>query len=770
MHKTTISTRSKIAIAVAVFTTLGATATAYAQSAGLEEIIVTATRKSESLQEVGMAITSLGNEEIERMGATNLLDFAVRVPNLSMAYEADGRFDSSSPSIRGVFGKDTTGFYFDETPVNASMLPRVMDIERIEVLRGPQGSLWGAKSMGGTIRMITKKPDLQSSDAQVHTVLSSVKDGDENHNVDGSVNIPIVEDVFAVRINAYAGSNSGVFDDKYQGTWTDSSGGARTNPGPDFGTIENVDDEDYWGGQIAAKWVINENAVLDVRYMMQEVEADGLPFADIDPENTTRNRFFNAPEPGTDEWSIASATLSMDVSSGTLTSTLSSYQRETDETEEEANFLHFLFDNVIGIPIDPLYSILSTVEDYESTVFESRFSSDLDGSVNFTVGVFYSDKTWDHEYPRSVQTGLAAAIDGLTGAPGLGQDCVDGFCLTDDDLIFVTTTMTDTEEKAIFGEVTWQINETMSLTTGGRWYETSIDAVNTADGFANSGPSSYNESQKETGFNPKVLFQAAISDDLNVYLSGAKGFRTGGVNGNLPPGLCGPELTELGVNPSNATTYESDDLWSYELGFKSSLADNRITLNAAVFMVDWQDVQQLNRLACGFQFTQNAGEAESRGFEVELVAMPTEGLMISAAVGYTDATITNAGGVSGVKNGDKVQGVADLTATLSAQYIWQAFGPWNGIVRADGNYYGDSYSGNNESSSASQRLRPSWNALNLRAGIIDDNWEIMAFIENATDERANLADSRSIAAETPERARLVTNRPRTVGMDVRYKF
>jgi iron complex outermembrane receptor protein len=352
----------------------------------------------------------------------------------------------------------------------------------------------------------------------------------------------------------------------------------------------------------------------------------------------------------------------------------------------------------------------------------------------------------------------------------LGQDCVDGFCLTDDDLIFVTTTMTDTEEKAIFGEVTWQINETMSLTTGGRWYETSIDAVNTADGFANSGPSSYNESQKETGFNPKVLFQAAISDDLNVYLSGAKGFRTGGVNGNLPPGLCGPELTELGVNPSNATTYESDDLWSYELGFKSSLADNRITLNAAVFMVDWQDVQQLNRLACGFQFTQNAGEAESRGFEVELVAMPTEGLMISAAVGYTDATITNAGGVSGVKNGDKVQGVADLTATLSAQYIWQAFGPWNGIVRADGNYYGDSYSGNNESSSASQRLRPSWNALNLRAGIIDDNWEIMAFIENATDERANLADSRSIAAETPGRARLVTNRPRTVGMDVRYKF
>ena len=759
-----------ITILALVFVSLGSTSILHAQSAGLEEIIVTATRKSESLQDVGMAITSLGDQEIERMGATNLLDFAVRVPNLSMAYEADGRFDSSSPSIRGVFGKDTTGFYFDDTPVNASMLPRVMDIERIEVLRGPQGSLWGAKSMGGTIRMITKKPDLQSSDAQVHAVMSSVKEGDENYNVDGAFNIPIVEDVFALRINAYAGSNSGVFDDKYVATWTDSGGGARTNPGADFGTLENVDDEDYWGGQIAAKWVVNEDVVLNLRYMMQEVEADGLPFADIDPESTTRHRFFQAGEPGTDEWSIGSATLEVNFSSGTLTSTLSKYQRETDETEEEAHFLHSLFDNVIEIPIDPLYSILSTVEDYDSTVFESRFSSDLDGPFNFTVGVFYSDKTWDHEYPRSVQTGLADAVDALTGAPGLGQDCVDGFCLTDDDLIFVTTTLTDTKEKAVFGELTWDISETVSLTAGGRWYDTSIDAVNSADGFANSGPSSYDESQSENGFNPKVLVQAAISEDFNVYLSGAKGFRTGGVNGNLPPGLCGPELTELGINPSNATTYDSDDLWSYELGFKSSLADNRVTLNAAVFMIDWQDVQQLNRLACGFQFTQNAGEAESRGFEVEIIAMPTDGLTLSAAVGYTDAEITDAGGVAGVTNGDDVQGVADWTGTVSAQYIWPVFDQWNAIVRADGNYYGDSYSANNESSAASQRLRPSWNAVNLRAGIIDENWDVMVFVDNATDERANLADSRSIAAETPGRARLVTNRPRTLGMDVRYRF
>ena len=161
---------------------------------GLEEVIVTATKRSESMQEVGMAITAIGTRELENLGATSLIDFAVRVPNLAMAYEADGRFDSSSPSIRGVFGVGTTGFYIDDTQVNSSILPRVMDLERIEVLRGPQGSLYGARSMGGTIRMITNKARLNESEGQVHATLSTVDDGDENWNFDGIFNFPVIED------------------------------------------------------------------------------------------------------------------------------------------------------------------------------------------------------------------------------------------------------------------------------------------------------------------------------------------------------------------------------------------------------------------------------------------------------------------------------------------------------------------------------------------------------------------------------------------------
>ncbi|MEH6610134.1 MAG: TonB-dependent receptor [Halioglobus sp.] len=748
---------------------LSGPAAAQEESFALEEVLVTASKRTESLQDVGMSITALGSDDLQRMGAVELLDFAVRIPNLAMAYESDGRFDSSSPSIRGVFGKDTTGFYIDDTPVNASMLPRVSDVERVEVLRGPQGSLYGARSMGGTIRMITKQPDLSEAGGQISANVSTVEDGDENYSVDGSYNIPIVEDVFALRVSGYYGQNSGIYDRVYQESWVRASDGAVIpNSAPAFDENENVDDESYWGGQVVANWQITDNLRFVPKVIMQQVEADGLPFADRDPEETTEVRFFDTEEDGTDEWYIASGTFFWDIDAGQFTSTTSYYDRETDEREEEASFLHNLFNTVIEIPVDPLESPLSTVEKYESVTHETRFTSSFDGPFQFTAGIFYSDGEFDHEYPRALQPGLGAEVDRVLEAPpGTGDEI---FGLRGDDLIFVTTTLTETDEIAVFGELTWEFNEWLSITGGGRWYESEVTAVNQADGFANSGTSSYDDEQKEDGFNPKVLVEVVVNDDINVYASGAKGFRIGGINGNLPSGLCGPELETLGINPQESVTYDSDELWSYEVGFKSSFNNNRVVLNGAAYFIDWTDVQQLNRLACGFQFTANAGEAESKGFEIELNAAITQGLTASLGVGYTDAEITDSGGTPGISDGDSIQGVPDWTVNGSVEYIFPFTGDWDGMLRADGNYYGDSFSSNNESSGENQRLREAWSAVNLRAGMLSERYEITLYVDNATDERANLADSRSIAAETPGRQRLVTNRPRTIGLEARLRF
>ncbi len=767
MHKPrTIFRKAPLALACAAATLISGYATAQ-NTPVLEEIMVTASKRSESIQDVAMAITAIGGEDLERIGATTLLDFAVKVPNLGMAYEADGRFDSSSPSIRGVFGKDTTGFYIDDTPVNASILPRIMDVQRIEVLRGPQGSLYGARSMGGTIRMITKQPDLEEMSGSIHASVSSVTDGDENAVIDGSINIPIVEDVFALRMSGYYGVNSGIYDRVYQDTWIEGGSGAvRQSPGPAFKKNENVDDEKYWGGQVIALWQITDSFSFTPKLIAQKVDADGLPFADIDPDNTTALRFFDIEEPGTDEWYIASGTFNWELDSGTIVSNTSYFDRETDESEEETTFLHHLFNDRIGIPIDPLVSPLSTIEKYESVTHETRFTSSFDGNWQFTAGIFYADAEWDHEYPRALQPGLADAIDAFTGAPGLGQNCEYGFCLTDDDLIFVTTTITKTEEIAVFGEITYEFDERWSVTAGGRWYDTQVEATNTADGFANSGPTSYAAKQDESGFNPKLMAEMVVNDDMNLYASASKGFRIGGINGNLPLGLCGEELDAKSINPAETQTYDSDELWSYELGFKSSLANNRVTFNAAVYFIDWTDMQQQNRLSCGFQFVANAGEAESMGFEFELAGAITDSLTGTLGVGYTDAEITDAGDVPGLEKGDTVLGVPDWTANGSLEYLFPMMGEWEGMLRADANYYGESTT----APTGDVVVRDDWSTLNLRAGMLSESWEVILFADNVTDERANLSDNRSIAANTPGRPRIITNRPRTIGVEARLRF
>lgn len=735
------------------------------ENVGLEEIVVTATKRAQALQEVGMSVTALTTQDIEDMGVDDYLDFAVRVPNLGTAYQADGRFDANAPAIRGIFGSGdaasaaTTGFYIDDVPVSVALHPRVIDLERIEVLRGPQGSLYGARSMGGTIRLITQQPSLDETYGSVHSSLASVTDGDLNHLIDGSLNIPVVEDVFGLRISAYSGTNSGVIDRIYEPNWTNlQTNVVSANPNPSFGKNEDTDEEDFHGGQIFAKWQVTDSFSISPRYMYQKIEADGLPFADRDPEETTTRRFFNSEEPGEDEWWVGSVVLKWALDSGEFTSTTAYYERETDEAEEEHTFLDFIYGAAVGIPITPLESVLRTTSEYENFSHETRFTSSLEGKVNFTVGVFYADNEFVRGYPPALQIGADAALAAAGGPPVPG--------IVPGDLIFITNQPEDVDEVAVFGEVTFDLTDRVSLTLGGRYYETEVEFDAVSDGFANGGPSAFSGKQDESGFNPKAMVSVDLNEAVNVYASAAKGFRIGGVNGQISPTLCGDEIADLNLNPNALRTYDSDDLWSYEVGMKSNLADNRVTINASAFMIDWRDTLQNIRLACGFQFSTNVGDAESKGVEVEINAAPIEGLYLSLGVGYTDTEVESSRGFPGFANGDEISGVPDLTANASVQYIFPVMENWNGRVRLDANHYGESTSQNNNVI----RERDSWNAVNLRAGVSNENWDLTLFAENMTDERANLGDNRSIAAEMPGRSRIVTNRPRTIGVEARYHF
>ncbi|MCK5424073.1 MAG: TonB-dependent receptor [Emcibacter sp.] len=739
---------------------------------GLEEIVITASKREQTLQEAGMAVTAIGAQDLERMGATGFSDFAVRVPNLGFGNESDGRFNSNSPAIRGVFGDNTTGFYIDDTPLPASIQPRVIDVARIEVLRGPQGSLYGARSMGGTIRLITQQPDFDGTSGSAHATLSTVKEGDINWSVDASVNLPVIEDKLAVRATAYFGQNSGIFDRVYQPEWVNAQTGATiVNTAPEFEDNENVDDETYGGFQLVAKAQVAENITFTPKVMYQKIDADGLPFADNTPDNFTQPRFFDTEEAGTDRWWLVSGTINADMDSGSLVSTTSYFDRYLNENEEMSHFLHFLFNAVIGFPIDPIESPLSESEAFTSFSHETRYTSELEGPLQFTAGIFYQ-RTKNHlQYPPSFMPGMNEAVNVVTtGIPEIGGP-ID---IWPGDMIFVTDNFFNTKEYAAFGEITFDVSDKISITAGGRYFKTETDADIVSDGFANSGATSALGETSESGFNPKVLVQANVNENFDVYASASKGYRIGGVNGALPEDLCSAELDDLaGVGLEAHTayrtahrTYDSDSLWSYEAGFKSTFADNRVSLNAAAYWIKWDNIIQQNRLGCGFQVQLNAGAAEVKGFEFEMMAAPVDGLTLTFALGYADAKITERGPDGFLDAGSLIQGVPKWTVAASGEYIFPLSGDMEGILRGDFNHYGESVSTNN----GELRPRPSWTALNLRAGVIRDAWEITLFVDNVTDEHANMADSRNIAAEMPGRPRIVTNRPRTIGIDVRTRF
>ena len=765
MKNPTTTTLAKSPIALACAAACAALPLHAQESGKLEEVIVTATKRAESLQEVGMSVTVLSERDIENIGIDSYLDFAVRIPNLGTSFQSDGRFDANSPALRGVFGSGdksssaTTGFYIDDVPVTAALQPRVLDLERIEVLRGPQGSLYGARSMGGTIRLITQQPDLEETSGAIHTTLSSVTDGGENYTLDGHINLPLSDNA-ALRISGYYGDQSGIYDRVYEPVWTNYQTGEQVlGTTPAFERNEDTDDEEYYGGQIALKWMATDNLSITPKFMYQKIEADGLPFADIDAENMETRRFFDSEEPGEDEWWIGSVVINWSLGAGDITSTTAYYERDTSEFEEEHTFLDFIYGAAVGIPITPLESTLETTSEYENFTHETRYTSNLDGRWNYTVGVFYGDSEFIRGYPGAFQPGVNDALNAFIGAPAN---------IVPNDLIYITSQPEEVEELAVFGEVTFDLTERVSLTAGGRWYDTEVAFSSDADGFANGGPSSFSGVQSESGFNPKVMASFDASDDLNFYASAAKGFRIGGVNGQISPTLCGDELDRVGLDPESLRTYDSDDLWSYEVGVKSTLANNTMSLNAAVFFIDWQDSLQVQRLACGFQVDANIGDVESTGFEVEISAAPIEGLTLDLGVGYTDTEVVSPAGdgFPGYEEGASLHGVPDWTGTGSAQYIFPAFNGWDGRLRADANYYGDSTSFNN----GTVVDRDSWAALNLRAGVLNATWDVTLFADNVTDERANLADNRSIAAEMPGRPRIVTNRPRTIGLEARYRF
>ncbi len=738
----------------------------------LEEIFVTAQKRSQSLQDVAMGITAFTGVDLERAGDVSFEDFAVRVPNLTFAASNDGGLRSRSIAIRGIFGIGTTGFYIDDTPMEESMAPVVLDLERVEVLRGPQGTLYGARSMGGTVRFITKQPNLTEIEVKGHVGASNTKEGGLNYLMDAVVNLPVIADKMAIRLVGYYQYEEGIFDREHSDYSPVSpiTGLPTTFSTADFASTENIDDYDVRGVQAAVKFLANDWLTLNGRINYQKAGIDGLSLSDNEPGNYVNRRAFNIQERSDDEWYHASVGFEADTGSGALFGSFSRWDRNTRDVEDVSELMSW-FGFFAGAPffVAPVASGSVRDGEVQGNVAEIRFVSDFDSPFQVVVGGFYSDTSVKNDILQRGE-GITEIVNTLFGLP-LGTDF-----LGINDTGYSQIYRGDIKEVALFGEASYELTEKLKITAGLRWFETKIDSNGEIGGFVGLDPTSAVEPSfgKNNGFNPKFAAEYSYSDDGMVYASASKGFRRGGVNA-APINFCRDALEDAGFpNPEDGKSFKSDSIWSYEVGAKTTMADNRVQLNGAAYWVDWSDIQQNITLDCGFGFTVNSGTVVSKGFEIETSVAVTEGFVVAASVGYTDAKITE----SGLSNspvsvpGTRVQHIPKWTFSATAEYEFAIANGVDGRLRADYSYIGESISFNNHvpGESTPPRTREAINLFDLRATAVLEKWELSIFADNLLNEITTFGDSRSLSVETPNRPRLHQNRPRTLGVEARFSY
>jgi outer membrane receptor protein involved in Fe transport len=710
---------------------LSAGAVESSDEASLGEIVVTATKKAQDLQDVPLSITALTAQTLERAGVVTFEDYAAKVPNLTFA-PGFGVIDGRQIAIRGIQGLGTTGFYIDDLPIPDTMDPRAVDIDRIEVLRGPQGTLYGARSMGGTIKFITAAPDPTEFSAQVHGLGSKMTDGGLGDQYDGMVNLPLANGTAALRLSGFGGTDSGFIN--------------RTFPDPfDPNGLDSVKAgrNDFAGGTLSLLWKATENLTVRPTVMTQSTNLNGWPLSDYSPGTLLQGRSYNIPETAHDKWIFGGISVKYSAPFGDFSSASSWFSREADETEDMSAQVAYFY----GYSVK---SAIYTTKPGHTFVEELRFTSSFAGPWQFTGGLYLNRDTEDYNQYWNAP-GLNAASGGTIGT----------------DLVYAAPGPGSTHEEAAFGELTYQIDPRWSATLGGRESHITVSQY-----FYETGSfgGDYNGGGQTTAQNflPKAVLKFAPDTNTDFYALASKGFRPGDGQVAPPPSACGGDYASSGLTVSELSHYAADSVWNYELGTKNRLFNDRLTVDAAVFWIDWKDVQQQALFDCGYSYTVNAGAARSRGGEIEVAALPIDGLQLNAGVGYTDAVITKSSPTLETAVGTPVQQVAPWTVSLSGDYSFPLSEAVKGFVRTDASYTDHSYSANNDR--INLRLRSPYTLVNLHAGARMNRLDVSAFIKNISNTHANLGDDESQGVELPGRPRYWTNPPRTVGVEATYRW
>jgi outer membrane receptor protein involved in Fe transport len=756
----------------------GGFAEADAQSRGqdpaiVSELVVTAQRREERLQDVPVSVSALGGEALERAGTKSIEDIARTVPNLVLL-GGGSQGSAGQPVIRGIsspVGAATVGVYIDDTPVHVrpsfsggNVDLQLFDVARVEVLRGPQGTLYGASSMGGTLRYIMASPSFSEWDFRGRAEVAKIGDGDWSYEVAGAGGGPLIEDELALRISASYRHEAGYIDRLSRIT------------GDVIG--EDINSRSTLTLRAAAEWRPMDGLSVTPAFLFQHTDRDDLPL--YEPALGDLKSRAVILQPGEDRFYLGSLTVDYDLPFATLTSVTSGFNRENQQVTDGSTFLADLLFGQAVIPQFPNYSSESH-NALRQQVFtqEVRLASPGAQRLSWIAGAFYSysRQTSKEFFTDATIEQAAPAIYGISALELFGMPLLPGSG------VYNTVVPERDEQAAVFADVTLAVTDRLKVSAGARYSKSRLEYQGFTQGPANGGSTIVEGAQEESPLTPKASISYQARDDLMIYASAQKGFRVGGVNQSVPAARCAADIAQLGgQRPPDA--YDADTLWSYEAGVKSQWFDRALTINGGVFHIDWEEIQQrLSLPGCGFGYITNLGTARSRGGEVEIVAQPLEDLTLTASVGYTDSVFTTdiltapnpktGARTVIVREGDRVLGIPKTTASFAADYRWDLSPELEAYARADYQYVGTYYrtlpagrAGFDPVSHKGQH----YDVASLRIGVTTrSDLDVSLFVYNVADNRPVVAGSIGLSPIS-QVLRATTLRPRTIGVTVTRPF
>jgi iron complex outermembrane receptor protein len=714
----------------------------------VEEVVVTAERRTENIQNVPISITAISSATIQKFDIQDFSDYAKQVPNVSFGLGVGGGGASFGQgvagalgiSIRGISGYQTTAFYIDDTPLPNSLDPRIIDTDRIEVLRGPQGTLFGASSMGGLIRVITRQPDPNtfsgSVDAQGYGMQHG---GDPGGDISAVVNVPLIKDFASVRIAGFESYTPGFFKRTYDDPAALNVTGQPV-PGP-AQVVDNVGSAHEQGIAATLRVTPLEGLVLSPSVRWQKTTGDGFPLADYGPSNLVQRRILNIPEGYEDEFFFASFTGSYTAPFGRFVSSTSWFNREYNDTEDgtDANSIFLSPTLLLAAPALGISHTKTFTE-------EDRFESNFHFPVQVVGGVFY--QITDTNYVNNITQ------PGLTDAPDFFPT----------DVVFELLNTSRQTQLAGFVGLTYTPIPSLEFAVGGRESRLTNDTSSVTAGIFGTPPGQ--TSVTDSAFTPRFSAKYHVTTDTMVYATVAQGFRGGGANAPI-----GAECAGFGFNTSEQIPYGSDTLWSYEGGVKSTLLGNRVSVSADYYHIDWSRIQQTEVLSdgangCFAALTLNLGSASSDGAEVEANARITDRLSVRFASGYEDARLTKVVAGTEYTVGEPLSGVPKWTTSTSAEYdIPQQWGSY--FVRGQYSFTGQSAT---YTEVATGLVRKAYQTVDLRLGANYRAYTLTLFAKNLFDARPNLSDEVPVSALAADRYRFLVGPPREVGLDLHYHF